>query len=652
MAIRRGTFRCCAALLAFISLSPLASAQEPKGDLQHEVSVTLKLIQVFVTDKRGNPVKDLTKEDFQLFVRGKPVVITDFESHFSEIKKSENIETKVDAVRPKQQNRISRKFLFILDYLENDLAGISQSKRAFNFYIDNQLTPEDEVAVLSYSAAEGFVLHEYFSSDRESLKQTVKDLRRIPGFRTLGRALSLDDDYRTRNEIRIPDLIALSGFDTLGHILYREYFIQDMKDLARALRLIPGTKNIVFFSHGLLFNRTLMDMRSNYEEMCDEMAHAGASIFAIDTAGFRGARDELWMKRPMQMLAKRTGGQYFSSVEYYETFSPAIQNLTNNYYVLGFTITESLDGKFQKLKVKVNRKGCRVHTQGGYYNPKPFSEFNDIERRLHLIDLAFNDEPHFQEPLDFPLKAFGYDKNGTQNAMLLSELDTAGLGEVLKGKTEIVVFVADDENNIMESALGRVRLNALDKRTVYLFSALAVPPGAYQCRVVLRNRDTGEGAVGSADLMIPPSQESGTRFFPPLLLHPSSDCRLVSLLPKGSAEILLKDIYPYMTNDQAVLFDVIDRGYRRIRACFTLATEHVEKDRVELSFTLTPMASDLKLVLPHEVLSCHRNGKLINLLAEMDLPELDPGMHSLEIICRDERSKEMYRHTVHFRIKD
>ncbi len=625
MFLKRGMFRSCVFLLAFVSLYPSFLAQAPQEKLQHAVTVTLKLIQVFVTDKKGNPVQDLAKEDFQLFVKGKPVVITDFERHFSEFKEVKKIDRKVDAVKPEQQDIFSRKFLFIFDYLENDLAGISRSKHAFNHYIDNQLLAEDEAAVLSYSTAEGFIVHEYFTSDRERLKHTVKNLNRIPGFRSL------------------------SMYDALGQILYREYFIKDMKDLARAIRLIPGTKNIVFFSHGILFSNK--EIRSNYEEMCNDMAHAGASIFTIDTAGLRGARDHLWMKRAMQMLAKKTGGQYFSSVEYYETFSTSIQNLTNNYYVLGFYISESLDGKFNKLKVRVNRKGCNIHTQSGYFNPKPFHEYNEIEKRLHLIDLAFNEEPHFQKPINIPVKAFSYEKNETQNIMLLSELDITGLREVFQGKTEVVIFVADRENNIIESSLGRVNLKALKKSTVYVFSALAVSPGEYQCRVVLRNRATGDGAVGSVDLTIPHTEESKTQFYPPLILYPSSDCHLVSLLPKGTEEILLKDIYPYITKDLAILFDDLDQGCRRIRACISLAADFEGKPDIELSFSLMSHASNQQYALPYQLLSSNRNKKIVNLLAEMELPELTPGSYSLEIICRERLSDEMQRHTVPFRIK-
>ena len=48
---------------------------------QYEVTVVLKLVQVYVTDKKGNPVKDLTKDDFILHDNSKLQAITDFEAH-------------------------------------------------------------------------------------------------------------------------------------------------------------------------------------------------------------------------------------------------------------------------------------------------------------------------------------------------------------------------------------------------------------------------------------------------------------------------------------------------------------------------------------------------------------------------------------------
>ena len=462
-------------LIAGILTLCIASVSQ---DIQHEVTVTLKLVQVFVTDKEGNPVKDLTKEDFQLFVNGKPVAITDFEPHFFEYRTTEKQERKISEAKPKLQDKFNRKFFFIFDYLENDIAGILQSKRAFNHYINNQLLPEDEVSILSYSTAEGFVVHEYLTNDRDRLKRTIECLKRIPGFR------SLDMN------------------DWFGRILYREYFIQDMKDLARAFRIIPGNKNIIFFSHGILFHPSYKEIQSNYEEMCDDMANAGASIFTIDTAGLRGERDKLWMKRPMKMLAKETGGQYFSSVEYFETFNSSIQNLTNNYYVLGFYISESSDGRFNRLKVKVDRKGCHVHTQGGYYNAKPFHEFNDIEKRIHLVDLAFTDSASSQTQRTIPLIVSPIQSDNGASLELFAELSRGELKEVFSAKTEVIIFAVDKENTIYESKLNAFNFASLEEDSVNLDMTFELPPGEYICRFILRNTKTGEGAVGASDTII------------------------------------------------------------------------------------------------------------------------------------------------------
>jgi hypothetical protein len=70
-------------ILTGSSFSGSGQKDTQEADLKHEVVVTLKLIQVYVTDKKGSPVTDLEKSDFQLWDNGKPVEITGFEKHVS-----------------------------------------------------------------------------------------------------------------------------------------------------------------------------------------------------------------------------------------------------------------------------------------------------------------------------------------------------------------------------------------------------------------------------------------------------------------------------------------------------------------------------------------------------------------------------------------
>lgn len=75
----------CAALLLFLylsSINPVFSQRiDVQEDLDREVTVTLKLIQVYVTDKEGNPVMDLEKDEFELNDNGEVKDIKDFERH-------------------------------------------------------------------------------------------------------------------------------------------------------------------------------------------------------------------------------------------------------------------------------------------------------------------------------------------------------------------------------------------------------------------------------------------------------------------------------------------------------------------------------------------------------------------------------------------
>src|SRR5436305_1884770 len=58
--------------------SPAAAAPADPGAFIETVNVSVVNVDVYVTDKKGNPVNGLTKNDFQLFENGRPLEITNF----------------------------------------------------------------------------------------------------------------------------------------------------------------------------------------------------------------------------------------------------------------------------------------------------------------------------------------------------------------------------------------------------------------------------------------------------------------------------------------------------------------------------------------------------------------------------------------------
>ena len=117
--------RSAAALLIFLSLqfsfvSPIRQKNQSQDDQSHEVTVTLKLIQVYVTDKDGNPVSDLKRSDFILYDNGDLKEITDFEHHSVTIRMDEPEDTAPREGRTGSQSAqpiLGRKFLIFLDLL-------------------------------------------------------------------------------------------------------------------------------------------------------------------------------------------------------------------------------------------------------------------------------------------------------------------------------------------------------------------------------------------------------------------------------------------------------------------------------------------------------------------------------------------------------
>jgi VWFA-related protein len=540
-------------LHAFTSLGPSPppdqeQQQEPR--LQHEVAVTLKLVQVFVVDKKGNPVMDLGKYDFSISDNGKKQIITEFEKH------NLNLPSPGAVERPARlgetpllppRSLMPRKFFLFFDFAYNNPKGIIKAKEAALHFIDTQLQPTDEVGILSYSGMENLELWEYLTTDHKKAREVVEAF----GLKKLsGRVDNLQEKYYEAvtgqnpadagawgratlkgSEKRLPDMGAKPDLEERPGLkswvfsekgeLHAVMFSDRLKDLALALRYIPGQKNIVLLSSGVpysliygiqapygdvrfgSFGNSLLKQR--YEDMLHELTASNCLIYALDTeeAGASLKKETRTMGVfTLQKMTSATGGKYFGNINHYERHIEKIQNLTGCYYVLGYAIDEKWDGAFHEIKVQVDRPGCEVHAQRGYYDPKPFSEYNDLEKMLHLVDLALNEKPVFQSPIRFPVVRETCPSEKNSNLCLAAELPLQDIREILQGKFEIVSIVFDDRENTVELKREVKTTADFSEESVVQKADFMLPPGSYECRVIIRNLETGRGAVGGTSVRI------------------------------------------------------------------------------------------------------------------------------------------------------
>jgi VWFA-related protein len=439
------SMRAIACFLSMLWFIHLPAAQE----LQHEVTVTLKLIQVYVTDSQGNPVTDLQVSDFVLFDNGRSQNITDFEKHLLPQTAAEVDETLTETPVPVSKVgslRMNRKFFLIIDLFRNDLPGMKQAKKAALHFIETQLLPADEIALLTYSQNHGLVMHEFLTSDHDKIAGRVGKARGLTSM-TL-------NDFATELEMPVPEI---GDQDVEFTKMKIRQFAQDMKEFAMALRRIAGFKHIILFSSGVSRERlydNLYDtpegmakidpgIRVLFDDMTKELASSSSPVYTINTMGARAHFQEHGQRgdHSLQMVSEVSGGMYFRDVTSYEEISESIQSATGNYYVLGYYIDEQMDGKFHDVKVEVNRPGCMVHAQAGYFNPKPFSEFSNVEKQLHLLELALSDRTRLENTPSFSMIALPCSDPPRSNLMLLAEIPPRQSVDAASGQAEIVTLI-------------------------------------------------------------------------------------------------------------------------------------------------------------------------------------------------------------------
>jgi VWFA-related protein len=510
-------------------------------EIQHDVTITLKLIQVHVMDEEGRPVKDLTKEDFVLFDNGKEQIVTDFERYFLTEKEPEAKEllTDVAATEPADSgsstSQMNRKFFLLIDLDRVSFPNIRRSKEMVLHFLDTQLHPTDEVGLFTVSKISGLRLHQYPTTDHSKAKDFIASFKSLGSGRPVGEGVSFVDEpigshsltrrmggredaerteqTETFEASNFPNLV--NRLDATGTI----NVLFAIKKMAKALQYIPGNKYVIFLSEGYetSFARDWW-FRDNFEEMAQILATSSVPVYAVNP---NPGNNELGRNpagdTALAYLSEVSGGKHFDDIRRYEDISEQIQTLTGNYYVLGYYISEAWDGKFHKIEVDVKREGCQVFAQSGYYSPVPFKKLSETEKMFQLIDLALGEGEYSHKVLDFPLMTLPTEIDGQSHAVLFAEAPLGEMAEIIGGGVKVITLLFDENSTIVESIRSEMDLNSVTAQKVNFFTAAPLEPGSYNCSLVIRNMETGAGAVASAPVFIPGPRDKDFQILPPLL---------------------------------------------------------------------------------------------------------------------------------------
>lgn len=654
-------------LLLTILLRPSLGQQSAPGQtkeqapIQHEVTVALKLIQVYVTDKKGNPISDLRRDEFVLYDNKDEKTITEFENHLLSLPENERRQitptpAPVEKAPAAPASLMSRTFLFLFDLVFADEGGFRLGRESAIRYLETNFKPGDQVGVLSFTGGRNLnVLHRP-NADPEEARRAIEALG-IGSLRPIAPIRPVDTPTppivtSANAGSSFPVQGGSTGSDqNVGRIVAGN-FVWALDSLAQGLRYAPGKKVMVLYSnglhpsylsHGSFYRAGNTDLGNAYQQLCRKLAAANVSVFSVNTEEntylVSQASESQKGVSSLRQITEQTGGRFLGDIYAVPNHLEKIDTITGAYYVLGYPIKESWDGKFHTVRVKVTRPDCEVHAQVGYFNPKPFTEYSKIEKEIHLVDLALSGKPLSQDPTRFTMQAIPIAFQPKNNLLFIAEIPQ-GQGGIGGPRIEVSSLVFNGLDEIVDSQRVQIDLGSgqSDENSHFLFTSLSAGPGTYKCRVVLRNLETGQAAVAGVSAIVPEGITDKLLLFPPLLASEGGKNAIVSGNGDQAAQAFLLDpkkYTPYLGSE-------FEAG-SSIGAVIRCFSPNDDLSGLELSARLENQALEKPLDVRLQILGKKSDKALKTFLTKLDIPQTAPGSYNFVISIKDTGSGQSSR---------
>lgn len=165
--------------------TPPAAGEQSLPTFTETLRVEVVNLEVFVSDRRGNPVTGLEAEDFHLLVDGREVPITNFYAEVLGVPRGEAAEERAAGAAaeehraegsgappgpPEQRLRL----VVAVDHAHLEAANRRRALRAVEDFVEQSLRPEDAVTVASLDR--DLVVHADFLNDPATVGRILRDL--------------------------------------------------------------------------------------------------------------------------------------------------------------------------------------------------------------------------------------------------------------------------------------------------------------------------------------------------------------------------------------------------------------------------------------------------------------------------------------------
>lgn len=645
-------------------------------------------VEVPVTVLRdGQPVREMTADDFEIVDSGKKQEITGFDA--IDLEALTESETGIAASEVPLTAR--RHFLLLFDLSFSEVASIARAREAALELVNEGLHPTDLVGIASYSESRGTQIILGFTPDREQAARAVDRLDVANPNRHFSDPLGLslwDSDpggggtgggvsgrpsaaggrellylaERADSAIKRNQILALSS--SLG-------------SLARLMNSVQGRKHVIFLSEGFdssiflgspsaqmaedIFRGQywLVDTDDRYgsgaaqtavARMVEEFRRADCTVHAVDIGGARvpgatdrGSRGE----GGLFFIANETGGEFFRNYNQLDVAMGEVLERSAVTYVLTFQPPNlELDGRYHPLKVRLKsgRSGARLVHRPGYYAPRPHSELSATERQVNAAGLIVGGSSDGGE-LDTALLAAAFPSNGSKAYVpVFLEVDGSTLlanRQVEVIPTEIYVYAIAADGKIVDHFSRFMTLEAkkvaevLDASGLKFWGNFDLPPGDYLVRALVRRGDNGWQALRMVTLEVPDFASGQTTLLPPFFPEPMGKW----LLTREPGAIREDLPYPFMFAGEPFIPAARPLVVPGEETRLALVGFFPEGDALEVESRILDAeggATPAQLSLSR--LANAPTDAPLQLYGQLSLTRMAPGPYQLEVTVRDPTS--------------
>jgi len=401
------------AVTAVLSHPAVQALQGPSPEVTFKTEVNYIDVDVAVSDKQGQVVSDLVKDDFQVLEDGKPQRIETF-SYVdlpieSPVRQSFMNRPVYLDVKNNAQATAGRLYVIVLDDLGTSIFRTASVKQAARLFVERYMSAHDVAAIVCTSGRADVT--QMFTDDSRLLLGAIEKFEgqklRSGAFDAIDRsfemagldlsagASNVSSDEQSERAHR-----ALRVLDNLARIVD---FMSNVRGRRKALVLL--SEGIDYPMDDIFTAPRASDVQLSIRDVVRAAARANVVLYGIDPRGLVGmtseeieigafpetspSRDPLTSgavnpldlrafademrvsQNSLRWLADETGGFAVLNTNTFDGAFDRIVRANSSYYVLGYyPPTHPRDGKFHKIEVRVKRPDATVFSRKGYVDPK------------------------------------------------------------------------------------------------------------------------------------------------------------------------------------------------------------------------------------------------------------------------------------------